>query len=72
MRHEDWRTGTRNSDSESNSDSDSEVVVRMEQLRLKFGVFMAPFHRLGDNLGLALERNIRTIQWLDELRFDEA
>ncbi|OAI43761.1 hypothetical protein AYO38_02500 [bacterium SCGC AG-212-C10] len=40
--------------------------------RLKFGVFMAPFHKVGDNPGLALERDIRTIQWLDELRFDEA
>jgi limonene 1,2-monooxygenase len=39
---------------------------------LKFGVFMAPFHRVGENPGLALERDVRTIQWLDELRFDEA
>ena len=39
---------------------------------LKFGVFMAPFHRPGENPGLALERDVRTIQWLDELRFDEA
>ena len=41
-------------------------------IRLKFGVFMAPFHPVGDNPGLALERDIRTIQWLDELRYDEA
>jgi limonene 1,2-monooxygenase len=40
--------------------------------RMKFGVFMAPFHKLGDNPGLAIERDLRTIQWLDELRFDEA
>jgi limonene 1,2-monooxygenase len=40
--------------------------------RMKFGVFMAPFHRIGDNPGLALERDLRTIQWLDELRYDEA
>lgn len=40
--------------------------------RLKFGVFMAPFHRLGDNVGLGIERDIRTIQWLDEFRWDEA
>jgi limonene 1,2-monooxygenase len=39
---------------------------------LKFGVFMAPFHPVGDNPGLALERDVRTIQWLDELRYDEA
>jgi limonene 1,2-monooxygenase len=40
--------------------------------RLKFGVFMAPFHRLGDSPGLGIERDLRTIEWLDELRFDEA
>jgi limonene 1,2-monooxygenase len=40
--------------------------------RLKFGVFMAPFHPVGDNPGLALERDVRTIEWLDEFRFDEA
>ncbi len=40
--------------------------------RLKFGVFMAPFHPVGDNPGLALERDVRTIRWLDELRWDEA
>ncbi len=40
--------------------------------RLKFGVFMAPFHPVGDNPGLALERDLRTIRWLDELRWDEA
>jgi limonene 1,2-monooxygenase len=39
---------------------------------MKFGVFMAPFHPLGDNPGLALERNVRTIEWLDEFRYDEA
>lgn len=40
--------------------------------RMKFGVFMAPFHPVGDNPGLAIERDVRTIQWLDELRYDEA
>jgi limonene 1,2-monooxygenase len=39
---------------------------------LKFGVFMAPFHRLGENPGLAIERDLKTIEWLDELRYDEA
>lgn len=40
--------------------------------RMKFGVFMAPFHPVGDNPGLAMERDVRTIQWLDEFRYDEA
>ena len=40
--------------------------------RLKFGIFMGPFHNLGDNPTLALERDLETIQWLDYLDFDEA
>ena len=40
--------------------------------RLKFGIFLAPFHRLGDNPTLALERDLELIQRLDELGFDEA
>ena len=40
--------------------------------RMKFGIFMAPFHWLGDNPTLGLERDLETIQWLDRLGFDEA
>ena len=40
--------------------------------RMKFGVFMAPFHRVGENPTLALERDLEIIQWLDYLGFDEA
>ena len=40
--------------------------------RMKFGIFMAPFHLLGDNPTLALERDLETIQWLDSLGYDEA
>ena len=40
--------------------------------RMKFGVFMAPFHRPGENPTLALERDLALIQWLDVLGFDEA
>ena len=40
--------------------------------RMKFGVFMAPFHRVGENPTLALERDLELIQWLDSLGFDEA
>ncbi|CAI8019015.1 Limonene 1,2-monooxygenase [Geodia barretti] len=39
---------------------------------MKFGVFMAPFHRVGENPTLALERDLELIQWLDTLGFDEA
>ena len=40
--------------------------------RMKFGIFMAPFHWLGDNPTLALERDLETLQWLDYLGYDEA
>jgi limonene 1,2-monooxygenase len=39
---------------------------------MKFGIFMAPFHRVGENPTLALERDMQLIQWLDELGYDEA
>ena len=40
--------------------------------RLKFGIFMAPFHALGENPTLSIERDLELIQWLDYLGFDEA
>jgi limonene 1,2-monooxygenase len=39
---------------------------------MKFGIFMAPFHRVGENPSLAFERDMQLIEWLDELGFDEA
>ncbi len=40
--------------------------------RMTFGIFMGPFHRVGENPTLALERDLELIQWLDHLGFDEA
>lgn len=40
--------------------------------RMKFGVFMGPFHRVGENPTLAMDRDLELIQWLDHLGFDEA
>ena len=40
--------------------------------RMKFGIFLAPFHVLGENPTLGLERDLELIQWLDYLGFDEA
>ena len=40
--------------------------------RMKFGIFMAPFHWLGENPTLSLERDLEIIQWLDTLGYDEA
>jgi limonene 1,2-monooxygenase len=44
----------------------------MTNQRLKFGIFMAPFHRAGENPTLALERDMRLIEHLDGLGFEEA
>jgi limonene 1,2-monooxygenase len=40
--------------------------------RLDFGVFMAPFHRRGENPTLALRRDIDLVVRLEELGYDEA
>jgi limonene 1,2-monooxygenase len=40
--------------------------------RMKFGIFMAPFHEVGRNPTYSLERDMQLIQWLDQLGFDEA
>ncbi len=40
--------------------------------RMKFGIFLAPFHRVGENPTLALKRDMKLIEWLDELGYDEA
>jgi limonene 1,2-monooxygenase len=40
--------------------------------RMRFGTFLAPFHPVGQNPTLSLERDIELIVRLDELGFDEA
>jgi limonene 1,2-monooxygenase len=40
--------------------------------RLRFGIFLAPFHPAGENPTLALERDLELIQHLDRLGYDEA
>ena len=39
---------------------------------LKFGIFLAPFHPVGQNPTLALERDLDLVVHLDNLGFDEA
>jgi limonene 1,2-monooxygenase len=39
---------------------------------MKFGIFMAPFHPLGEDPTLAIDRDLELLQWLDYLGFDEA
>ena len=38
---------------------------------MKFGIFLAPFHRLGENPTLAMARDMELIEWLDWLGYDE-
>tara|TARA_B100000029_G_scaffold516817_1_gene635140 strand:- start:115103 stop:116266 length:1164 start_codon:yes stop_codon:yes gene_type:complete len=40
--------------------------------RMKFGIFLGPFHRAGENPTLAIDRDLELIQFLDFLGFDEA
>src|SRR5918992_2909512 len=40
--------------------------------RMTFGIFMGPFHRVGENPTLAIDRDLELIQWLDHLGYDEA
>src|SRR3954449_12351183 len=40
--------------------------------KLRFGIFMAPFHPAGENPTLALQRDLELIEHLDRLGYDEA
>src|SRR5580693_2386521 len=40
--------------------------------RLRFGVFLAPFHKPGTNPTLALQNDLDLISWLDQCGYDEA
>lgn len=40
--------------------------------KLRFGTFLAPFHPAGENPTLALQRDLRLVQHLDDLGYDEA
>ena len=44
----------------------------MAQRGMKFGIFLAPFHRLGENPTLAMSRDMELVEWLDWLGYDEA
>jgi len=41
-------------------------------MKMKFGIFMAPFHAPGHNPTLSLEYDLQLIEHLDKLDFDEA
>ena len=39
---------------------------------LTFGTFLAPYHPLGENPLLSMERDLEIIRYCDELGFNEA
>ena len=39
---------------------------------MKFGIFLAPFHRVGENPTLAISRDVELLEWLDWLGYTEA
>ena len=39
---------------------------------MKFGIFLAPFHRVGENPTLAIARDVELLEWLDHLGYSEA
>ncbi|MGR7002071.1 LLM class flavin-dependent oxidoreductase [Yinghuangia aomiensis] len=47
-------------------------VAAGERWPLKFGVFLAPFHKAGRNPTLMLEQDLRLLEHLDGLGYDEA
>jgi limonene 1,2-monooxygenase len=44
----------------------------MELDRLRFGLFMAPFHRIGENPTWALQRDLELVEQVDRMGYDEA
>ena len=40
--------------------------------RMKFGIFLGPYHPLNDNPTVAFQRDLELVRWLDDLAFDEA
>ncbi len=43
----------------------------MTTRRMRFGIFLAPFHAANENPDLAIERDFQLVEWLDELNYDE-
>ena len=43
----------------------------MSHRGLKFGIFLAPFHRVGENPTLSMDRDMELIEWMDHLGYDE-
>lgn len=44
----------------------------MARRGMRFGIFLAPFHAIGENPTLSMDRDLELIEWLDHLGYDEA
>ncbi len=44
----------------------------MKTQRMRFGAFIAPFHQLNEHPSIALEQDIKLVQLMDELGYEEA
>ena len=44
----------------------------MARRGMRFGIFLAPFHAIGENPTLSMDRDMELIEWLDHLGYDEA
>ena len=38
--------------------------------RLKVGMFLAPFHALGESPTMSMQRDLELIQWMDDIGYD--
>jgi len=38
---------------------------------MRFGIFLAPFHRMGDNPTLCYENDLETVEWAERVGYDE-
>lgn len=43
----------------------------MARRGMRFGIFLAPFHAIGENPTLSMDRDMELIEWLDHLGYDE-
>jgi limonene 1,2-monooxygenase len=43
----------------------------MSHRGMTFGIFLAPFHRVGENPTLSMNRDMELIEWMDYLGYDE-
>src|SRR6185503_7321589 len=74
-----WNPVARGAEPSRPEESDASIRSRRRAMPmkpshrgLKFGIFLAPFHRVGDNPTLAMARDMELIEWLDHLGYDEA